>query len=122
MTGGPGGPIATASTSRAIVSRGHGQVPNASMDARSMSTTIHLQVGWCGTQPLVAGGMDHSIAASAGGPFSIAARCSALTARARRRCWSDRDRQSFRKFLCAARRLRQSWSRQAHPFRAPNRI
>jgi hypothetical protein len=33
-------PVATASTSRAIVSRGHGQVPNASMDAQSMSTTI----------------------------------------------------------------------------------
>jgi hypothetical protein len=30
----------TQSTSRAIVSRGHGQVPNASMDTRSMSTTI----------------------------------------------------------------------------------
>src|SRR6266481_1473489 len=35
-----GRPIATASTSRAIVSRGHGQVPNASMEARSMSTTM----------------------------------------------------------------------------------
>ncbi len=35
-----GRPVATASTSRAIVSRGHGQVPNASMDVRSMSTTI----------------------------------------------------------------------------------
>src|SRR6267154_6529318 len=35
-----GRPAATASTIRAIVSRGHGQVPNASMDARSMSTTI----------------------------------------------------------------------------------
>ena len=35
-----GRPLATASTSRAIVARGHGQAPNASMDERSMSTTI----------------------------------------------------------------------------------
>ncbi|HMI14175.1 MAG TPA: hypothetical protein VK567_21810, partial [Bradyrhizobium sp.] len=50
-------------TSRAIVSRGHGQVPNVSMDARSMSTTMTFRSGWCGpTQPLVAGGLDHSVA------------------------------------------------------------
>jgi hypothetical protein len=36
------GPVATASTSRAIVSRGHGQVPNTSMDGQSMSTTNGL--------------------------------------------------------------------------------
>jgi hypothetical protein len=49
--------LATASTSRAIVSRGHGQVPNASMDAQSMSTTITFRSDGAGLRsPLVAGG------------------------------------------------------------------
>jgi len=51
--------VAHRSTIRAIVSRGHGQVPNASMDARSMSTTIHLRSDGAGpSQPLVAGEFD----------------------------------------------------------------
>ncbi len=54
-----GRPLATASTSRAIVSRGHGQVPNASMDARSMSTTITFRSDAYGpTQPLIASELE----------------------------------------------------------------
>jgi hypothetical protein len=56
-------PVATASTSRAIVSCGHGQVAQR-IDGRTIDVDDdHLQAGWCGpTQPLVAGGMDHSVA------------------------------------------------------------
>jgi len=51
--GGQAAPIATASTSRAIVSRGHGQVPNASIGRTIDVDDDHLQVGWCGpTQPI----------------------------------------------------------------------
>ena len=48
---------------------GHGQVPNASMDARSMSTTITFRSDGAGLRsPLVAGNMDHSVAASQRSP------------------------------------------------------
>jgi hypothetical protein len=44
-------------------SRGHGQVPNASMDAQSMSTTITFRSDGAGLRsPLVAAAMDHSVA------------------------------------------------------------
>jgi len=55
-------PVATASTSRASLPRPR---PGAQrIDGRTIDVdNDHLQVGWCGpTQPLVAGGMDHSVA------------------------------------------------------------
>jgi hypothetical protein len=60
-------PVAAASTSRAIVSCGHGQVPNASMDVDVDDD--HLQVGWCGpTQPLVAAAWTTLLPASQRSP------------------------------------------------------